>query len=53
VQASNWKATVSFNIIDWCWESYHWWLLGRVWACNLEVQVCWGKLRGDASLVGD
>ena len=23
VQASNWKATVAFNIIGWCWESHH------------------------------
>ena len=38
VQASNWKATVAFNIIGWCWESYHklnfcsplhWWSLGK------------------------
>ena len=52
VQASNWKATVAFNIIGWCWESYHklnfcsplhWWSLGRGWACNLGVQVCWGN----------
>ena len=37
VQASNWKATVAFNIIGWCWEPNHklnfcfppdWWLLG-------------------------
>ena len=52
VQASNWKAPVAFNIIGWCWESYHklnfcsplhWWSLGRGWACNLGVQVCWGN----------
>jgi hypothetical protein len=50
VQASNWKATVVFNIIGWCWESdhelnfcslLHW--LGKGWACNLGVQVCWGE----------
>ena len=44
VQASNWKAPVAFNIIGWCWESYHklnfcsplhWWSLGREQACNL------------------
>jgi hypothetical protein len=44
VQASNWKTPVAFNIIGWCWESYHklnfcsslhWWSLGRGWACNL------------------
>jgi hypothetical protein len=38
MQASNWKAPVAFNIIGWCWESYHklnfcsplhWWSLGR------------------------
>jgi hypothetical protein len=23
VQTSNWKAPVAFNIIGWCWESYH------------------------------
>jgi hypothetical protein len=23
VQASNWKATVAFNIIVWCWELYY------------------------------
>ena len=40
VQASNWKATVAFNIIGWFWESYHrlnfcsslhWWSLGKGW----------------------
>ena len=49
VQASNWKAPVAFNIIGWCWESYHklnfcfplhWWSLGRGWACNLGMQAC-------------
>ena len=43
------KATVAFNMIGWCWESYHkcnfcsplhWWSLGRGWACILGVQVC-------------
>jgi hypothetical protein len=43
VQASNWEAPMAFNIIGWCWESYHklnfrsplhWWTLGRGWACN-------------------
>jgi hypothetical protein len=37
-QASNWKATMAFNIIVWCWKSYHkliffsplhWWSLGK------------------------
>jgi hypothetical protein len=51
VQVSNWKATVAFSIIDWCWESncklnfyflLHWCLLSRGWACNLVVQICWG-----------
>jgi len=23
MQESNWQAPVSFNIIGWCWESYH------------------------------
>jgi hypothetical protein len=50
VQVSSWKAAVAFNIIGWCWESYHklnfcpplhWSLLGR--GCNLGVQVCWGN----------
>ena len=50
VQASNWKATVAFNIIGWCSWSYHkfnfctplnWWSLGKARACNLGVQVCW------------
>jgi hypothetical protein len=51
MQASNWKAIVAFNIIGWCWvESYHklnfcsplhLWLLCKVWACNLGMQV-WG-----------
>ena len=57
VQASNWRATMAFNIIGWCWKSYnklsfcsplHWWSLGRGWACNLGRQVageitwrCW------------
>jgi hypothetical protein len=48
---SNWRATVAFNIIGWCWESYHklnfcsplhWWLSGKRSACNLGVQVCSG-----------
>jgi hypothetical protein len=52
VQASNWKATVAFNVIIWCWESYHkrnfcsnlhWWSLGRGEACSLGVQVSWGN----------
>jgi hypothetical protein len=58
VQASNWKATVPFNIIGWCWESYHkinfcsplhWWWLGRGWACNLGAGyrfvggITWGR----------
>lgn len=52
VSTSNWKATVVFNIVDWCWESchkldfyssLHWWALGTAWACNLGVQVCWGN----------
>jgi hypothetical protein len=51
VQTSNWKAPMAFTIIGWCWESYlkfnfcsplHWRLLGKGWACNLGVQVCWG-----------
>jgi hypothetical protein len=52
VQASHWQAPVAFSIIGWCWESHHklrfcsplhWWSLGRGWACNLGVQVCWGN----------
>jgi hypothetical protein len=44
VQASNWNATIAFNIIAWCWESYHklnfcspthWWSLGSEWTYNL------------------
>jgi hypothetical protein len=45
---------VAFNIIDWCWESYHilnfcfplhWWSLGRGWAFN-GVGVGGAKLLG-------
>ena len=54
VQASNWKATVTFNINGWCWShilnlyschQLHQWSLGRGWACNLGVTfvVCWGN----------
>ena len=48
VQASNWKVTVAFNIIGWCWESYDKfnfcfplfsWSLDRGQACNLGVLV--------------
>jgi len=55
VPTSDWKAAVVFNIIGWCWESYHkldfccplhWWLLSRVWTCNLGKQVCWRKNLG-------
>ena len=51
MQASNWKAPVAFNIIGWCWESYHklnfcsplhWWSLGRGWACNLGCRFVGG-----------
>lgn len=50
VQAPNWKATVAFNMIGPCCESYHklnfcfllhWWSLDKGWACYLGVQVCW------------
>jgi hypothetical protein len=54
VQASNWKATVAFNTIDWCWESYHklnfcsllhWWSLGRgglvTWGCRFVGGITW------------
>ena len=61
VQASNWKAPVSFNIIGWCWESHHklnfcsplhWWLLGKGWACNLGGGAgLLGKKPGDLGLV--
>jgi hypothetical protein len=54
MQASNWKAPVAFNIIGWCWESYHklnfssplhWWTLGKGWACNLGCRFVGGITR--------
>lgn len=48
VQASNWGVPVAFNIIGWCWESYHklnfysplsWWSLGRGWALLLGISL--------------
>lgn len=50
VQAPNWKATVAFNMIGPCCESYHklnfcfllhWWSLDKGWACYLGVQAWW------------
>ena len=57
VQSSNLEVTVAFNIIGWCWESYHKlnfsfslhrWSLDSGWVYNLGVQF----YRGDAGLVG-
>jgi len=54
VQASNWKAPVAFNIIGWCWQSYHklnfcfplcWWSLGKGWPWNLEYKFVEGITR--------
>jgi hypothetical protein len=45
------KAVVAFNIIGWCWESYHklnfcsslhWLSLGKGWTCNLGYRFVEG-----------
>lgn len=56
MQASNWKATMVFSIIGWCWDSnckisfyfpLYWWSLGRcglvTWGCRSVGIITWSS----------
>ena len=50
-RSSNWEAVVAFNIIGWCWESYH--KLNFCSFCIGDHQARGGLVTWSASLLGE